>query len=357
MSPPLKQISHFFFFCGVFFFFFFTFFFFFLSAVSSLLAMLKNEDGVTEATSRELDALSQQYAFSSDALQAAQSVDARTLDALRLLIDPDDSDDIGDTGGTQPAVAMTTAARQRVLSGTHSSASSPATSAHLTTSYDSSAVDVASTSALYATMPINMTISSTTSPLRRGSDPRDTTSSSDSGPVSESVLKFEASVAAIMSSIMNFVPASHVRTYASRALPTPVAPGSPFIKSHRDRDTSVPPNAAPASPVVQHRSAAAAAAAAAVAAASHAPLSPISSPPLSPRRQRCERCGLPNGRTITPYINEPSSDWRCLCLQCSLLLNSAVPEAPPPMPMPVETEFESVPPLPPLPHNWSEMQM
>jgi hypothetical protein len=319
--------------------------------------MLKNEDGVPDATSRELDALSQQYALSSDALQAAYSVDARTLDALRLMCDPDDSEDMGlasvDTvsaGGTTVAMATATgpaagatAARQRVLSGTHSSASSPATSAHLTTSYDSSVVELASTSAVYATMPINMTISATLPPPRRGSDPRDTTSSSDSGPVSESVLKFEASVAAIMSSIMNFVPASHVRTYASRALPTPVAPGSPFVKSHRERE----PNA-PSSPAVQHRTAAAA--------APQPPLSPVASPPLSPRRQRCERCGLPNGRTITPYINEPSSDWRCLCLQCSLLLNSVVPETPPPAP-PTETDFESVPPLPPLPHNWSETQM
>lgn len=318
--------------------------------------MLKNEDGVTESVSRELDKLSHDYGYSSDVLQTSTAVDSRTLDALLLMLtDPDDS---SDTTNINHALSSTTTATtaavanvaptdrivaKRVLSGTHSSGSSPATSAHLTTSYDSAAPDpIASTAAVYSTMPVGMmTISSTSAPPRRGSDPRDTASSSDS--VSESILKFEVSVASIMSAIMNFVPAVHSRasaanTYASRALPTPVAPGSPFVKSHRERD----PNA-PGSPVVHHRSVA----------APQPPLSPVSSPPLSPRRQRCERCGLPNGRTITPYVNEPS-EWRCLCLQCSLLLNS-VPT--PPQPPVVETEFEAVPPLPPLPHNWSETQM
>jgi hypothetical protein len=315
--------------------------------------MLKNEDGVTEAMSRELERLSHDYSYSSDVLQSSTSVDSRTLDALQLMLsDPDDSSDttnINHTTTTNTTTTLTTSilpadnststVAKRVLSGTHSSASSPATSAHLTTSYDSAAPDPVA--AVYSTMPVNMTISSS-APPRRGSDPRDTASSSDS--VSESILKFEASIGSIMSSIMNFVPAvlaraSAANTYASRALPTPVAPGSPFVKSHRERD----PNA-PGSPVVHHRSAVVAAA---------APQSPVASPPLSPRRQRCERCGLPNGRTITPYVNEPS-EWRCLCLQCSLLLNSVVPTPPQP---PVEAEFESVPPLPPLPHNWSETQM
>lgn len=338
-------------------------------AVSNLLATLKSDAGVSEAASVALSALSAQFALSSEALQFATQVDGATLAALRLTLasgdfgdDTDDYDELDDDAPSRPAVQQQQHHHHHVF---HPAGAVPLPKHASDGSYD--APDSASDGAYaaYATMPITAPLLFASSSVSSG----DAYAALPAGVVTEAVLKFEASVAALMSSVMNFSPASaasnpraSMHIYASRSLPTPA--GRPEARG----SAGDAPNSAAAAPKPPQP---------------HQPQAPppipTSAPPsstpqvppspnpltLSPRRNRCERCGAFNGRTITPYAGESSAThgWTCLCLQCSFLLNGqqqqpAAQHVPPATPGPLlDDAYDSVPPLPPLPSDLSIANM